>query len=73
LGNDAFLERAPQFVVSDSFEFQMFDKMPNVAIAQSLFTHLTLDDIGLCLRNLRQFVQCPATLYATFFEGGGSR
>jgi ubiquinone/menaquinone biosynthesis C-methylase UbiE len=59
-------EKRPEFVVSSSFEFARFTKRPTVAIAQSLFSHLTLDDIDLCLRNLRAVMQPGGRFYATF-------
>lgn len=59
--------KRPQLVVSDRFEFDLFDRPADVGIAQSLFTHLTPDLIVLCLTNLRAW--SPACrLYATFFE-----
>jgi hypothetical protein len=38
------------------------------AIAQSVFTHLTLDRFGACLRSIAPNLRY-GTLYATFFEG----
>jgi hypothetical protein len=58
LGIDKELEAAvyqqkhPEFVISACFDFHKFSKKPHFSIAQSLFTHLTPEDIGLCLRNL---------------------
>ena len=48
LGEKLFALKKPEFVVSDSFEFQRFSKQPDFALAQSLFTHLTESDILLC-------------------------
>lgn len=67
LGVDVYLEKKPEFVVSAEFEFSKFSKIPTMAIAQSLFTHLTLEDIGLCLKNLREFVHEGFVLFATYF------
>jgi hypothetical protein len=61
--------KQPQFVISESFEFAKFSKIPDFAIAQSLFTHLTKDDISICLSNLKEFAgEKPMSFYATFFE-----
>lgn len=60
-------EKAPEFVVSDSFEFDRFSKRPEFALAQSLFTHLAPPDIHLCLRRLRASVAAGTRFFATFF------
>jgi len=56
----------PEFVVSASFEFERFTRRPTVAIAQSLFSHLTHADIERCLRNLHAVMQPGGRFYATF-------
>jgi hypothetical protein len=58
--------KAPEFVISDTFEFSRFSKRPDFALAQSLFTHLTPGDITDCLAKLRAFAP-ECTLYASFF------
>jgi hypothetical protein len=60
--------KRPEFVVSSSFEFNRFSKVPQMSLAQSLFTHLDRPDIALCLANLRAFVAEGHQLFATFFE-----
>jgi len=60
--------KAPEFVVSDQFEFDQFSKQPDFAIAQSLFSHLARLDIQLCLRNLRSIAKPCTRLFASFFE-----
>jgi hypothetical protein len=58
--------KAPELVVSDSFEFERFSRRPDYALAQSLFSHLPPRDIVDCLRKLHAFSpQCR--LFATFF------
>lgn len=61
-------EKAPEFVVSGSFEFSKFSKKPDYSIANSLFTHLTPEDILACLSNLRENVDLGHQFYATFFK-----
>lgn len=69
LGKDKQAEKQPEFVISDCFEFDKFSKVPNYAIAQSLFTHLVEKDIKACLKNLKAFAgDKPLTFFATFFE-----
>jgi hypothetical protein len=68
LGPQLAAERRPEFVVSDRFEFERFSKRPDIAIAQSLFTHLTRRDIVSCLRRLHAVANPGLTFYATFFE-----
>lgn len=69
LGQELLRIKAPELVVSDSFEFERFSKKPEFALAQSLFTHLTADDIGLCMAKLRKFVDPGMRFYATFQIG----
>ena len=68
LGIEKFINKSPSFVISSQFEFEKFDQKPDYAIAQSLFTHLTLADIDLCLSRLCAIVGKSCQFYATFFE-----
>ncbi len=68
LGINTFVEKRPVFVISESFEFNKFPRCPNYAIAQSLLTHLTAEDIFQCFSSLRNFVTRECEFYATFFE-----
>ena len=72
LGN-AVYEKKPELVVSDNFRFERFSKKPQFSLAQSLFTHLNAQDICLCLKQLRRFVEADHFLFATFLEGRSSR
>ena len=58
-------EKRPEFVASGSFEFERFSKTPDIAIAQSLFTHLPPRMIRLCLRQLHAHAP-RCRFYATF-------
>jgi hypothetical protein len=58
----------PEFVVSDRFEFNLFSKQPDLAIAQSLFTHLIESDILLCLGNLRAVAKSNTEFFVSFLE-----
>lgn len=68
LGIDAYREKQPKLVVSDSFEFEKFRVKPDFGIAQSLFTHLAEPDLKRCLLQLRRAVVPGCRLFATFFE-----
>lgn len=69
VGLDAYADKRPRFVVSDTFEFDKFEGPPaRLALAQSLFTHLTDQDIRLCLSRLRAYARPGLKLFATFFE-----
>lgn len=59
-----YVEKKPELIISDRFEFNLFTKIPNIAIAQSLFTHLT--KIEKCLANLYIFSSPDIKFYATF-------
>jgi SAM-dependent methyltransferase len=60
--------KRPEFVVSDCFAFEGFTRIPDFAIAQSLFTHLAKRDIELCFRQLSQFARPGCRFFASFFE-----
>lgn len=62
----------PEIVISERFEFECLSKTPDYSLAQSLFTHLTDEDVELCLANLRRFVEPGHLFYATFFTGEDS-
>ena len=66
VGRKLIDEKAPQFVISDSFEFEKFGKRPDFALAQSLFTHLNVRDIRRCLTNLRECMNPGSRFYATY-------
>jgi SAM-dependent methyltransferase len=68
LSSELVKRKQPQFVVSDSFEFEKFSSSPDFALAQSLFTHLPPQIVNLCFRKLRDVVHPNSVFYATFFE-----
>ena len=55
-------------VVDAEFDFSKFQQIFDVAIAQSLFTHLPLNHIRLCLRRLAPKLVDGGVLFATFFQ-----
>jgi len=68
LGHAQFERFRPQLIANATFEFHRFDRLPDVAIAQSLFTHLPAELIGLCLQRLLPCLKPSSVLYATFFQ-----
>jgi hypothetical protein len=68
LGAEAFAGQRPELVTSDAFQFDRFSKRPTFALAQSLFTHLTPEDINTCMEQLRTFVHPGCRFFATFRE-----
>ena len=60
--------KRPQFSYGYGFDFG-FAAGYDYAIAQSLFTHLTLDDIEKCFRQLAIASSSSSRFYFTFFEG----
>jgi len=63
--------KAPSFAVNYDFDVS-FCPGYDVAIAQSLFTHLTPDDIAKCFRQLRTVANPGSQFFFTFFEGDES-
>jgi len=68
LGIDLYRQKQPRLVVSNSFEFERFEAKPAFAIAQSLFTHFSADDVKTCLSKLNSVAAPGCRLFATFFE-----
>lgn len=59
-----------QLVCLADFEFDTLGVQFDMAIAQSLFTHLSFNRIRRCLARLAPSLKPGATLYATFYELG---
>lgn len=68
LGEDLAAEKAPEIVISSTFEFEKLSARPDYALAQSLFSHLPLETIERCLRRLRPVMAEGGVLFATFNE-----
>ena len=52
----------------DDFDASSFGQRFDYALAQSVFTHLTLNSIRLCLENLHPVVRPGGKFYATYFR-----
>jgi hypothetical protein len=60
--------KRPNLIVDGEFAFERFGVRPDVALAQSLFTHLPPELIAKCFRNLRTVIANDGAFYATYFE-----
>lgn len=64
--------KAPRFGHGYGFDFSFVDGY-DFAIAQSLLTHLNVEDITRLMTNLRGVSEPGSRFYFTFFEGDGTR
>lgn len=63
--------KKPSFTFNYEFDFSFIEGF-DFAIAQSLFTHLTIEDIKKCFRNLRPKAGPDSTFFFTYIEGDSS-
>ncbi len=63
--------KQPSFSVNHDFDFSFCDSF-DIAMAQSVFTHLVPEDILKCLLNLRGVALQGSRFYFTFFLGDSS-
>lgn len=68
LGPDLLAEKRPEIIVDPDFRFDRFSARASFALAHSLFTHLPISLIEVCLRNLRSWIRPDGVFLATFFE-----
>lgn len=69
LGLETFSTKAPEFVISDRFEFTALSQRPDFILANSVFTHLPSGELRACLQGLRDFLgERSAVFFATFSE-----
>ena len=61
-------QQRPQLLQGADFSFERFGRRVDVAMAQSLFTHLPPPLIEQCLQKLRPCLQPDGVFYATYFE-----
>lgn len=62
-----------QLVALENFEFARLGETFDVGLAQSLFTHLSLNRIRLCLVRLAGAMRPGGVLFATYFEAADPR
>jgi SAM-dependent methyltransferase len=68
LGRDLLEQKRPQLLVSSEFAFERFGAAPDVALAQSVFTHLPPAHIAACLGRLQPRMAPRGALYATYYK-----
>ncbi|MFT7686040.1 MAG: hypothetical protein ACI9FB_001385 [Candidatus Azotimanducaceae bacterium] len=68
LSDELLPNKSPEFIVTDNFDFGQMKFVPDIAIAQSLFSHLTLKDIGLYMQKMTDVCDARTQFYCTFFE-----
>lgn len=69
---DVTTQKSPSFAHNERFDFSFIDEF-DVAMAQSLFTHMTEADISLCFSSLRPHAHERSRFFSTFFEGDPSQ
>lgn len=62
------LDKNPNLLVNDKFEFSRFGVQVDFALALSVFTHLFLNHIGRCLVEIKKILKPQGVFYATFFQ-----
>lgn len=68
LGESLLKSKSPRFLCCSDFSFEQFATPIDIAIAQSLFTHLPPPQIDCCLEKLRPWLKPDGRFFATFFE-----
>jgi cyclopropane fatty-acyl-phospholipid synthase-like methyltransferase len=66
--NNNLIHKNPTLVQMENFEFQNLNQKFDYTLAQSVFTHLTLNDIIKCLMNVEKVINQGGKFYSTFFE-----
>lgn len=57
-----------RLVATDTFDLSRFDQPFDMAIAVSVFTHISLNQIRLCLKSIAEKLSPGARFYATYFD-----
>lgn len=62
------LDKAPTLIQMENFDFSVLKQQFEYALAQSVFTHLPLNNIICCIMNVERVLIPGGKFYATFFE-----
>ena len=73
LGPALRADKQPSIVISDAFEFSKLGQHADLAIAQSLFSHLPPSLINLCFGNLLPHMAEGGVFFATYFKSDKHR
>lgn len=66
--NKGLIDKEPNLLVNDNFDFDLYGESFDVALALSVFTHLPINNIIHCLLAIKTVLKDEGTFYATFFE-----
>ncbi|MBL9150054.1 MAG: hypothetical protein JNM94_15310 [Phycisphaerae bacterium] len=72
LGVERFRAKRPRFLVNGRFDLSEIPAAPDFALAQSLFTHLTNDDIARVFAALAPHAKPTTRFFATFLPRGSN-
>lgn len=68
LGDALLRDKSPRLVVSADFGFAAFGRRFRYALAVSVFTHLDMNRIVLCLARMREVLAPDGRFFASWFE-----
>jgi SAM-dependent methyltransferase len=68
LQEQGLLDKRPTLVVMDDFGFERLRQTFDYALAQSVFTHLTVNQIQRCVMNMEKVLRPGGKFFATFYE-----
>lgn len=66
--NSGLLDKAPQFHLIDDFDLRTTNETFDYAISVSLFTHLPMNHIVMCIRNTVRALVPGGSYFSTWFE-----
>ncbi len=62
--------KKPRFVISDSFEFSKFKEKFDFIVSQSVLTHVSLQQLEICLSKARDVLKKDGLFSASFYYNG---
>ena len=68
IAENSLQNKEPILKFDESFDFTSLDQKFEYILAQSVFTHITLDTIKKCIQNVNKVLIKEGKFYATFFE-----
>jgi SAM-dependent methyltransferase len=73
LAEAGLTDRRPHLLLDGEFNFAAFGTQFDIALAQSVFTHIPLNSIHRCLVRVSEVLKPGAVFYATFLDNPGDR
>ena len=71
LAEAGLVDKKPELVRDSAFDFAKFNHKFDFALAQSVFTHIPLNDIHRCLVRMADALRPGGVFYATFLDNPG--